>query len=470
MKFLLPVLAAASLLLSPAARAQQITLTKLFDFQLTVAGVGGGPSKPNGTPIAIGNELWFTTEKGGFYDFGSLAKFNLTTKSLTMVFSELDNSGNTPLSSFTPYGDLLFYTTSRGGTAGDRGALSVYNKATNTNTALYGFPITGSTSTATEPNNLEGRVTIVESTPGKLDLYYLTKSGGPNGSNGGTVSKSIYDIATNTVGEPIVLATMTSGATAGRQPNEGMTRVGNKLYFTTLAGGPTSTNPGANLPNGAGWLYSVDITTGEVTPLANPGINNPGAASPGNYPTYDPVTNALYYTTLGGTTKNGDTSMGAPTIFEAGAIMKYDLTTNTLTAFAEYNSGPTSTGDFSLGRSPQGSISIYEGFGYYTTLTGGAFNQGTIARINLLTGEIERLFSLTSGKGDTTGSNSRDGFAMVADPLGGMHFYATLNSGGANNAGTIVDLYVTPEPTSAMLCVVGLTLLGSQRRRPRASV
>ncbi|WP_075089177.1 hypothetical protein [Verrucomicrobium spinosum] len=99
--------------------AHGATITKLIDFNNT--GTRESVQNPMSTPLVIGSELWFTSEGGGEVGFGTLASFNLATNTLT---KRLDlgvpgedspyDQGNTPTTSFTRDGNLLYYTTTRG--------------------------------------------------------------------------------------------------------------------------------------------------------------------------------------------------------------------------------------------------------------------------------------------------------------------------------------------------------------------
>ena len=245
---------------SGTVRAQSVV--KMADFQNIIlnGNYSGGSSNPYDNAIQIGNRLWFTTQGGGLNDRGTISYYDLTTKTIT-AFVSLDNTtGNTPLSSVTAVGNTLYFTTTRGGT-GDTGTLASVNitSANPVVTTAYNF---GPSTTATNARNPSGGFTAVASPSGGTDLYFTTPNGGAGGSAYGTVSK--YNTLTDATS--VVYNFTGTGAANGRQPMEGFTNVGGKLYFTTFTGGA---NTGTGFPNGTGTISVFDPATNAVSTLAS---------------------------------------------------------------------------------------------------------------------------------------------------------------------------------------------------------
>jgi uncharacterized repeat protein (TIGR03803 family) len=173
---------------APILKAQVYMLTKLHDFAVASPGNPVGMN-PYDIPIQIGNELWFTTENGGTTGFGTLSSFDLVTNTITTRLNTMDiSTGNTPQSRFLQDGNNLYYTTSRGGT-GDRGTLNVYNTSTNTNTVLHNSP------SNTPSTNLYGYHSNVVRVGD--NLYWMARNGGPLGVQGGAIMR--YNLSTSTV-------------------------------------------------------------------------------------------------------------------------------------------------------------------------------------------------------------------------------------------------------------------------------
>jgi len=427
-----------------ASACAQTTLTKLFDFGGTI----GGATDPYSAPVLIGNELWFTTNAGGENDFGTISKFNLGTNTLTSVFS-MDTTGNSPFSTLTQVGDQLFYTTSRGGT-GDRGTISVWNTTTSTNTVLFNSPQLGNAQNL--PYTFHGGVTYLDNGDGTADLYALHQSGGSSASGGGVI-KLTLDLTTMNATSTL-LASFPTDATHGRQPFEGFTKVGDKLYFTTQVGGPTLTGV---YPNGAGAIGVVDTTTDSVN-SAYAFINggDGSTALPQNDLTYDAANNVMYFTTNG-------------TASQPGALLKLSLTDGSITTLYELTGGSAS-GPFPDGRFATSSIALVENKLFFTTIQGGSVNGGTINMFDLTTNTFVKLYDLDSATADNPGGEARGGFLPVQNQITGeWDLYLLTKQGGKFDQGTVLKLHVIPEPHTATLGLLGLGLLATNsRRRPQA--
>lgn len=407
--------------------AQIHVLTKLYDFQISSPG-NPVAMNPYDKPIQIGNELWFTSENGGTTGFGTLSSFDLSSNTITTRVATMDNTtGNTPVGRLYSSGDNLYYTTSRGGT-GDRGTLSRFNIPTSTNAVLYNSPSnTPSTNLYSYHSNV---VQIGDS------LYWMARSGGPLGVQGGGIMR--YNLTTSTSS---VLHTF-DNVPNGRFPFHGLTAVGSTLYFTTFTGGISG--PGS--PNGAGTLGSFDTVTNTFTLLAQLPLGA-GDRLPGHNPVYDSITNSLYFTTAG-------------TATNPGALMRYDLTLSALTTLHQHSTAP----GFPEGRFAYSEPVIFGDSLYYTTIQGGAnaggpnpaAGAGTINRYNLLTNTFEVLFNLGDDGITSWGREARGGLTLGTYNGDDVLFLLT-RSGGDFGRGTLLMIQIIPEPQIVLLT---LAILG----------
>ena len=401
-----------------------------------------GSSNPYDNSIQIGNQLWFTTQKGGVNDAGTISYYDLTTHVITAYVSMGNPSGNTPQSSLTQIGNTLYFTTTRGG-AGDTGTISSVDlgQSTPTITPLYNF---GVAATTTNPRNPGGSLTAMGN-----DLYYTTPNGGTGGTAYGTVSR--YNTVTGT--NAVVYNFTTTSTANGRQPMESFTNVGGKLYFTTFTGGA---NVGTGFGNGSGTLSMLDPATGSVSTVASMPSGN------GLFPSHNVLqasNGLLYFTTVGNAT-------------QPGSIQSFNLATGVLSTVYNLTGAATSSGPFPDGRFAYGSLAEFNGVLYFATFAGGANGNGTIDAFNLSTNTFTKLADLdgaTAG-GLQLGSNTRGGFTVV-DENGTTYLYLMTNTGGAYNTGTMLRLTPigVPEPgTVALLLTAGVgSLLWRQRRHLR---
>lgn len=419
-------------LLTPSLVFSQHTLTKLIDLQgfrpndpLETNDDEYGPARPYDTPTVIGNELWFSTESGGNIGFGSLAKFDLTTNTLSMVYGDLEvNVGNSPQSEIYHDGDQLYFTNNRGG-AGDRGTLSVFDRSSGQYNRLWDAP---PTTPNTNPTLIPGAPTVIDRGSGGKDIYFMTQNGAAPGSPSGTAIGSIqrYNTLTGTTVTVLFFANNPSP----RQPFKGFTRVGNQLFFTTFVGGDT----GTGYLNGAGTLNALDIRhRGHeiLTTLARLPAGDGSTRFPGHRPYYRAADHCLYFCTTG-------------TSLQPGSLMKYDISTGKLTILRELQSAPVSSGPFPEGRFAYGFPAEHNRALYFTTIQGGDHNGGTINRYDLTTGAFEVLFHLDSNHTDSgtpqnIGGEPRGGLVFSSHG-GSPAFYLTTRQGGNFDDGTILRL------------------------------
>ncbi len=405
------------------------TLEKLADFSAALT----DPAKPNTTtPIQIGGKLWFTTDKGGSDDRGTLATFDLTTNQISTVLS-LGSNEYSPMGSFTQVGDLLYYTTTRGGT-GDKGTISVWNTQTSTSSVLWNSP----TSTPNSNPNVPGNELAYINNGSGAFLYFTTKNGGTGNAGSGTANGTVQklNLATNTVTQVHAFADAT-----GRQPFSGLTTVGTKVYFTTFVGGGSA---GTGYPNGSGTLQVLDTTTDQVTVLKALPAGDGSYALGATTPVYDAQRNAIYVVSNG-------------TAAQPGGLLKFDLDHNEWIGLWELQAADPITGLFNEGKFIYSDPLLHGDSLYFVTNSGGANGGGTINQFDLLTNEKTVLFNLGNDpiSGIDWGKTTRAGLTVVNE--GGIDYiYVMTNVGGGNNLGTVLRFEVVPEP--GVISLVGLAL------------
>jgi uncharacterized repeat protein (TIGR03803 family) len=399
-------------------------LVKLADFNNSNLNAPSAQN-PYDTPVLIGSKLWFTTESGGNDGFGTLSTFDLVTNATTVMKSMDNGSGNTPRATPTVDGDLLYITSVRGG-SGDKGTLATWNLTDNTFQVLWNSP---QSSPTTNPNILQGNVAVIDRGVLGKDVYFMTPNGGA-GSAFGTVQR--YQTSDGSVTQVHAF----SAAPDSRQPFKGFTAVGSNLYFTTFTGGLAGTGFG----NGAGTLCKLDVATRgaeTVTQLAQMQSGDGSLRFPAHNPYYRAADHSLYFTCTGSST-------------QPGALMKFDLTSNSLSALHEIQGAATSSGPFPEGRLLYGGLAEWNNALYFTSIQGGNFNGGTINRFNLQTGVHEVLFHLDSdhavnaaNPADNIGGEPRGGF-VFNESTAAPAFYLLTRQGGDFDHGTILRLDLEP--------------------------
>ncbi|MCB1133082.1 MAG: hypothetical protein KDN05_18305, partial [Verrucomicrobiae bacterium] len=397
-------------------------VVKLHDFDNTDPLGNPGPEKPQAAPLLIGSKLWFTTESGGDFGFGTLCSYNLDNGALDVLMSFDNDTGNTPKSAPRQVGNLLYFTTSRGGEAGigDRGGLGVWNMDTGSYELLWTSPATEDETTGiTPPNGSWGEPGIIDR-GGALgqDIYIACYYNG-SGGNGG-----IYRYQTDD-GSSTLIHEFQGIPGDGAKPYRGFTVVGTDLYFTTFNGG---NDDNGFLSSGNGILGRIDASVRgaeTVTTVAEMGdIKEEGL--PGNNPYYRAADHSLYFTTV------------------RNALMKYDISRDTLTRLL--------TWDSSLGGNTYSNVVEWDNWLYFGGISGGEHSSGTIARYHLVTGAHEVILDFDRSNDTIEPNMGRQlygGFTFNEDPLDPA-FYLLPKTGGDHNHGTILridlDLPATPSP------------------------
>jgi uncharacterized repeat protein (TIGR03803 family) len=241
------------------------------------------------------------------------------------------------------------------------------------------------------------------------NLYGTASAGGPNG--GGTVFELAQGSGTIT---DLASFNGTNGSSPMATPI--MDGSGN-LYGTTEYGGAQSD----------GTIFEVAHSSGTITVLAS--FNGTNGATPTGPLIMDGSGN-LYGTTSGGGANN------------AGSVFELVHGSGTITTLASFNG--------SNGSGPRcGLLMDSNGNLYGTTVSGGAYSDGTVFEVAQGSGTITTLASFN-------GSNGSSPYAsLIMDSSGNL--YGTTSSGGASNDGTVFEVVPSvrysvtgfPSPTTA---------------------
>ena len=229
-------------------------------------------SQPQNGVIYESGILYGTTFNGGTDDKGTLFSYNLTSNTLTILYSfdGIGTDGSYPEAGVIYQSGILYGTTRTGGSS-NFGTLFSYDLTSSTLTTLHSF-----TGIGTDGKNPLASVIY----QGGI-LYGTTSNGGS--SNLGTLFS--YDLTSSTL---TTFYSFTGQPTDGSQPYAGVIYQGGILYGTTYSGGsgnqgslfsytiiPTST-PISNICFPAGTListYQGEISIEKIIPFENT-INN----------------------------------------------------------------------------------------------------------------------------------------------------------------------------------------------------
>ena len=294
-------------------------------------------------------------------------------------------NGRTPQGAVTIGNDGFLYGVAEGGGTSDLGTLYKVNLATHAITALVNF---------TGPNGAYPYGNLVRDSSGTF--YGTTESGGIN--NLGTVYK--YNLATGT------LTTLVSfNGANGVNPYSGLTLGADGNLNGVTAGGSGAA--------GHGTLFKLNPTNNVFTTLADFDGSNGDDASAA--PILDASGNVY------GTTRDGGPSNN-------GVVYKYTKSTNSLAAIGTFGSGADGK---NLGSSV---VFGSDGNLYGITQEGGAFNDGTIFKLDPTAGTITNLLSFNGSNG--------------VDPLGALIFDAQGNLFGASEGALSNSSITAPSSNS----------------------
>ncbi|HTZ70801.1 MAG TPA: choice-of-anchor tandem repeat GloVer-containing protein, partial [Acetobacteraceae bacterium] len=395
----------------PAAAA---TLKTLY----SIIGSGDGSSPASGA-MAFRGQLYGTTAYGGAHGYGAVFTVDPTSGAETIVYSFLGgNDGQTPENGLVALNGRLYGTTTGGGTQG-HGTIFALDPVTGAEKVVWS-QITGQNS----------------GSPQGLVSY--------NGLLYANDARSVFSIDPSTDNQT------TLAQLSGMGPSGNMAVIGGKLYGTTWEGGTAND----------GEIYSIDLTTGQLTPLysflgGNDGClpsaglieyygklygttPNCGSSNEGTVFEFDPSTGSetvIYAPTVndvngsrvmfmsGMTALHGRLYATAATT--SGGILFYvDPTTDAggpLYSFSGNNDGML----------PWGAMTALNDKLYGTTWGGGAQNHGTVFTYWPAAATEQVLFAFTGAITEGGGG----GLASIDSQL-----FLTAPGAGVNGHGEIVGL------------------------------
>lgn len=360
-------------------------------------------ANPLGSLMKASNgKLYGLTRKGGTSDKGTIFSYDISNSTFTTLYNF--NSSSTapaePMGGFTEVNNVLYATSSIGGTGGS-GTLFSYNLSTNTFSTLVNFTGSMSPYYGSSPAG----VTLLYASNGLL--YGTTASSGING--GGTLFS--FNPSTNAFNTLFNF----NGTSTGGTPYGGVIEVNNKLYGTTNWGGTGN----------FGTIFSVDMSIGTHSVLASftssVGLNIGAKAK--NSLTY---ANGLLYGTAANSGLSGD----------YGVVFSIDPTTNTYSTVINFNG--------TNGRNPYGNL-LYASNGnlYGMTYSGGFASAGTLFEYNLAT----NTHSVLTNFNNTNGGNPAYTGLIEVDP----NISTTLNEHNSNE-----NIKIFPSPANQSIQIQGV--------------
>lgn len=354
---------------------------------------------PQGTLVTDGSgNLYGTTSQGGANRYGSIFRYNPTTKAFASLLDFTGTAGNakgaTPLSLIRDSAGNLYGATTGGG-ASDKGTLFKFSTQTGTLTSLIEF--TGTNGVAKGASPLGALYD-----DGAGNLWGATISGGA--ADKGTIFK--YVTATGML-TTVVEFTGTSGAIKGANPYAPPVPDGlGNFWGTTYAGGASN----------KGTIFKINAGTGALTTVAEftGTTGSVRGANPVAHLTSDGAGNFF------GTTWTGGTS-------NLGTVFKINITSGAFTTLVSFP-GTTTLGHPG-GQKPQaGLVSDGNGYLYGTTYD-------TVFKIRT----SEAAYSLVANLGQGGPTHGSMPYAGLITDLAG-NFYGTTNRGGPIDDGTIYKM------------------------------
>lgn len=384
------------------------TVEKVADLSFSAPdGVGVGGYYPLDRLTQQGTNLWFTTERGGTFDAGTVSRFDLVTRQVVQAASLDNNTGKNPDGAILVIGNEGYFTTKNGG-VGNEGTIARIDLASGIVTPVYSFPTNANKFAGSTPRGGLSRI--------GHELWTTTSSGGA--SNRGTI------VRFNLTNSVTTLVTNFDGPVLGGQPYESFTSVGDAHYFTTFTGGSTFGTTGLTL--GAGTLSRLTFN-GAGDAIIDRLVDLPGGYTqfPANRPELA-GTNALYFTTVGPNTS-------------PGAIIRYDIDSGTWTNLFSFNTNVFNP--VLVGKQPgYNGLVHWQNELYFLTRQGGISNRGVIAKFNLASNSVVKLADLTGVGADSFG-DAATGFntGTIVEETNRFFLYFPVARGGKNSASGITS-------------------------------
>ena len=328
--------------------------------------------------------------------------------------------GGLPTSALMEHSDgNLYGTSSRGGTANfgtvyrltKAGAFTSLRSMTGTVPGAAGFY-----PASTPEQHTDG-------------VLYGVNEGNDSGITAGGYGNT-FKITPGGAYTPLLVFGGTGSANRGNRPIAGLTAVGNDFYGTTDSGG-FSTNHGT--------MFKFSAVTGVMTYLLD--FTYTGASNRGSQP-WGKLLNGgdgfLYGSTYGGGSQG------------FGTLFKYHIATNVLTTLVEF------TGNASPfpGKYPADKLLLAtDGNLYGTTINGGAFNAGTVFRLNPVTGAYAAIVEFSNNVGGSQGAGPYSG--LVQGPDGYLYGTTEYLGPGSSGTGTIYRVSLAGQITPRLVDFTG---------------
>lgn len=360
-------------------------------------------ANPLGTLLKANNgKLYGLTRKGGTNDKGTIFCYDINNSTFTTLynFNSTPTAPAEPMGSFTEINNVLYATSSLGGTGGS-GTLFSYDLSTNTFSTLVNFTGTSSPYYGSTPTGVK----LLYASNGLL--YGTTAFSNLN--NSGTL------FSFNPTNNAFSTLVNFNGTTLGGAPYGGVIEVNNKLYGTTNFGGT----------NNYGTIYSVDMSTGTHSLLASftGSVGVTIGAKAKNSLIY---ANGLLYGTAANSGLSGD----------YGVVFSIDPTTNTYSTVINFNG--------TNGGNPYGNLlHASNGNLYGMTYSGGFASAGTLFEYNLAT----NTHSVLTNFNNTNGGNPAYTGLIEVDP----NISTTLNENNIKG-----NIKIFPNPANQSIQIQGL--------------
>ena len=394
---------------SSQSRAGSLITIASFD-------VTNGAEPEGGVTLDSQGNLYGTT-RGILDGQGSVWEIISGSSTINTLASFNGANGATPVAGVTFDSQGNLYGTTEFGGASGAGTVWEVVKGSGTITTLGSF-------NGANGSMVQGGVTF----DANGNLYGTTQRGGA--TNDGTVWEIVK--GSNTI---TTLGSFNYNASYGSQPIAGVTFDSHGDLFGTTNGG-----------GGLGAVWEIAKGSGTITTVA------PFTLATGYNPTGGVTIDAhgnLYGTTIAGSGQTGQ-----------GAVWEIVSGTNTIATLATF--------DGTNGSKPFAGVTL-DGQGnlYGTTLTGGAYDEGTLFEIANGSGAITTLVSFD-------GSNGATPYSLPGLTFGASGNLYGTTLGGTDTFGTVFEFTgnAVPEPSGVILGSISLALISGfklRRHRPRSA-
>ena len=385
-------------------------------------------------------EIWGVVKNTGDYGGGYIFKTDSAGQNITPVYSFKKDEGSTPYSDLCYAGNGDYYGTTYQGGANSSGVLFKFNSQSGayevvhhfinatgrlpwgaplfaSNGKLYGLTnLGGSNSKGVlyeyDPIaksyqvlvNLDGtnsgsfpRGGLIEYSSGRL--FGLTYQGGAN--NVGVLFE--YNIA----GDTLIKYVDFVATTLGSNPSSSLMKGSNGLLYGLCTYGGVNSN---------GTLFSFNVSNQTITKEFDLNSSTVGSTPFGDLVEYN--------SNLYGLASQGGAS-------SSGTVFRYDIQADTMYNLHSFNSSTT-------GKTPYGSLALYNGKMYGLAYQGGANSKGTIFEINLTNSIFSKKYDFNSSP---NAYQPRASFSIDSNG----YAYATTYGGGAASAGTIIEYNINTD-------------------------